>query len=102
MAGKKNYNKISTEAKTEEPIVDVVEDVEVVEETVPESVPQIGVVCNCQKLNVRKKPDTDAKVACIINADEEVEIIDDSNKDFYEVKANKVKGFCMKKYIKIK
>lgn len=102
MAGKRNYNKISTEAAAEGIVK------EEVVETTPEKVePEIdvlpGVVYNCKKLNVRKKPDLEAKVLKILNENDEVEVIDGTDtKDFYEIKLGKTTGYCMKKYIKIK
>lgn len=107
MAGKKNYNKISTEAKTDEKIVDVAEEVvtEAVEttETVANPEESFGIVCNCKKLNVRKKADVESKVIKILSEGDEVGIIGRKDKTFYEViTADGTKGFCMKKYIKIK
>ena len=69
---------------------------------------KIGVVSNCSKLNVRKKPVTNAKVLTILDMGNEVEIVEDeSTEDFYRVVVTKIpekplKGFCMKEYIKIK
>ena len=101
MAGKRNYNKISTEA-TEATVEEiVVEDVvETVTEEIAPAPKKTGVVCNCIKLNVRKKPDVEAKALRVIDAGTEVEIINDTDKNFYEVKVDGAKGFCMKKYIK--
>lgn len=67
----------------------------------------IGVVVNCEKLNIREKPSLFAEVLCVINKGEEVEIIEEeSTDDFYAViyggnKSVSVTGFCMKQYIKI-
>jgi uncharacterized protein YgiM (DUF1202 family) len=98
MANKKNYNKISTEAAENQVKEEVVETP--TEQTSP--IP-VGVVANCKKLNVRKKPDLGAKVIKVLDVNDEVEIIDGADKDFYEVALSKgTKGFCMKKYIKIK
>ena len=72
----------------------------------PEAV--IGVVVNCEKLNIRADADKTAEVLCVINKGEEVEIDEeDSTDDFYSVIYGKTKevsvyGFCMKQYIKIK
>ena len=66
---------------------------------------EIGVVTGCTSLNVRKKPDKDADVATIVKAGAELKVIDsDKHKgEWYKViTADKVQGFCMKKYIKIK
>ena len=101
---KKNYNKISTEAKTDGKIVDVAEEVAVEtadNEMAPET--STGIVCNCKKLNLRKKADVSSKSIGILELNDEVGIIDDTDKTFYEVITNKgAHGYCMKKYIKIK
>lgn len=109
MSNKKNYNKISTEkAKAEvveevEAVVETVEAVEVVEEVVEEPVVMIGVVANCEKLNVRSKPNVKSDVVCIITKGTEVEIQEaNSSKDFYNVIGDGFNGFCMKKYISVK
>lgn len=104
MAGKKNYNKISTEAKAvnEEAVEIVNEEAVEAAETVNEEV-VTGIVCNCNKLNIRKKADVGSKSVGIIERDDEVSIIDDKDNTFYEVlTADSTHGYCMKKYIKIK
>lgn len=102
---KKNYNKMSKPSN--EVVADiqnvVIEDEVVNEEQKEEKV--IGVVCNCEKLNVRKKPNVKSEVAAIIGKGVEVEIINsDSTEDFYSVRGVNqfVNGYCMKKYISIK
>lgn len=103
---KKNYNKISTEKKMAQEAI--VEEVEVKEEPVVEEVPVeeapkalVGIVTNCTKLNVRKKPSLDADILTTIPVHTEVAI--DTKKSVDEwayIKAESgVKGFCMKKYI---
>lgn len=102
---KKNYNKMSR------PSNDVVADTQnvimndevVTEEQKEEKV--IGVVCNCEKLNVRKNPNAKSEVVAIIGKCVEVEIVNsDSTEDFYSVRGTNqfVNGYCMKKYISIK
>lgn len=102
---KKNYNKMS--GPSNEVITGtrnvVIEDEVVNNEQKEEKV--IGVVCNCDKLNVRKKPNVKSEVAAIIGKGVEVEIINsDSTEDFYSVRGINqfVNGYCMKKYISIK
>ena len=109
---KTNYSKMSR--KTEEvaePVVgiDLATGPDVtVEEKIAIPAPQIGVVANCVKLNVRKKPNTTADVITTIDKGVEVEIDETfNNKDFYKVSAatTSVKffsGFCMKKFIDLK
>lgn len=102
---KKNYNKMS--GPSNEVITDtqnvVIEDEVVNNEQKEEKV--IGVVCNCDKLNIRKKPNVKSEVVAIIGKGVEVEIVNsDSKEDFYSVRGTNqfVNGYCMKKYISIK
>jgi outer membrane biosynthesis protein TonB len=69
--------------------------------------PMIGVVVNCQKLNVRRRPRIDpnpASVIAVLKALTEVEIDEKkSTDDFYKIfTAAGVEGFCMKKFIAIR
>lgn len=62
-----------------------------------------GVVTDCLKLNVRKKPSADAEILVIIDALSEVMVdVDASTNDFYKVAVDGVEGFCMKKYIALR
>lgn len=60
-----------------------------------------GIVTNCLRLNVRKKPDPEAEVLTIIDALSEVVVDMNASTDkFYKVcTAAGIEGFCMKKYI---
>ena len=89
-----------------------VENQQVIEETVVEQAtdetvapaPVLrGVVCKCDKLNVRKDPNTASKVVCVINKGTTVVINEEkSTKDFYAVDVNPhTSGYCMKKYLAI-
>lgn len=119
---KKNYSKMSTENVKKEdikesldPIAKAVEAAEVaetveeavVEETVkePENKVQIGVVCNCVKLNVRNNPHPNAHIELTIDNGTEVEVTGEEG-DFYSVRKGTVSegftGWCMKKFIKVK
>lgn len=62
----------------------------------------IGIVANCQRLNVRKGPSKSTEVECIIEAGKEVEIIKQVNDSWYSVAFDDNKGYCMKKFIEIK
>lgn len=66
--------------------------------------PRTGVVVDCVKLNVRKRPSSDAAIVTEIPAGIKVRIIDEeSTKDFHHVcTATGIEGFCMKKFIEIK
>lgn len=114
--GKKNYNKISTEkvkenievAETKEETVVEPEVIETKDEPVTEpEAPKmvIGIVSGYTKLNVRKKPNANADVECVIPKNSEVEIEYDDG-EFYEVCAlpgnEYFHGYCMKKFISIK
>lgn len=62
-----------------------------------------GMVVDCARLNVRKKPKADAEVVVIIDRWANV-LIDEENstKSFYKVCTEAgVEGYCMKQYIRI-
>lgn len=112
---KTNYNKMSNKPKEDvkkaELIVDdLVPEVQpTVEEAVAEKKPEkkvkIGVVSNCEKLNVRTNPHPSAHVELVINKGTEVEIVR-SEGDFYFVRKGSTtegfNGWCMKKFISVK
>lgn len=76
------------------------ETVAAVAEPVPE-IPVTGVVANCNKLNVRRKPEAGALVVSVINAGTVVEIDEaKSTADWYKVIVPAVnEGYCMRKFI---
>ena len=109
---KKNYNKMYDEAKEDvkieaESVVTETEPVteDVIAEKAPEKKVTIGVVANCEKLNVRTNPHPNAAIDLVITKGTEVEITG-SNGDFYSVRKGTVtegfNGWCMKKYISVK
>lgn len=115
MSAPTNYNKISTEktisdivVDTVEPSVDPIPEVEETKEPeiqITHSSP-IGVVVNCEKLNVRRKPNIKSGVVCVISKGTELEIDEaGSATDFYKVRSTSdtegFYGFCMKKYISV-
>ena len=58
----------------------------------------IGVVVNCERLNIRAEAKADAKILGTFFKGQEIELyLDTSTDDFYDVNV----GYCMKKYIKI-
>ena len=63
--------------------------------------PVFGVVANCDRLNVRKKPHRGQNVLTVIEEDEIVEItMHKSTKNWYFVKTESgVEGYCMADYI---
>ena len=84
-----------------------IENVEVVDEVVEEVIetPIEETVDNVEpsEENVRTNPEFTADVLTVIPAESIVTIIDvDASLDFYEVLIGDLKGFCMKKFIKIK
>ena len=99
-----------TEEVLETPIEETVDNVKTSEEIVETPVEEvvenknvIGVVSGCELLNVRSNPEFTADVLTVIPAESIVTIIDvDASLDFYEVLIGDLKGFCMKKFIKIK
>ena len=85
-----------------EVIEEVVEEVEVLtEETV--SKPVIGVVSNCDRLNVREKPFKGANVLTILGGGCDIIINEHlSTEIFYHVQTRHgIQGFCQKDYISI-
>ena len=129
---KRNYNKISTEnaEPSKDPVVneaiDEKQDIstEIVEEAAdqkqdlelenkttkdadvePEKDQVKGIVANCEKLNVRAKPNKNAEVLTIIKKGDEVRVIDDSIEGWLNVSIDLGTegfiGYCMKDYIEI-
>lgn len=99
--------KTKTKTKVEEPIVEEVEDSPEVVETVEATPIVFGVVTNCTRLYIRKKPaktDDSADVVCIVNAGTKLDIDETyKNKSWCKVMTPDGKeGFCMKEFITIK
>lgn len=87
------------------------EDKKVIDEAVNETVMEeikstvvIGVVVDCNKLNVRIEPSTESSVIFVINKGDEVEIDTKiENPEFYRItNVLGASGYCMKKYIALK
>ena len=106
-----NYNKTKTEELNNE-VQEVVDELlgvnaeesseESVTEKLTDNTSSIGVVCNCEMLNVREEPSKESKSLCIIKAGDEVEI-NGEDPDFYNVITESgVKGYCMKQFISLK
>lgn len=64
----------------------------------------VGVVTDCLKLNVRRRPRQDSDVVTVIPALSEVRVeMETSTDNFYKVcTAAGIEGFCMRKYIAIR
>lgn len=103
---KRDYTKFSNEDKNPYPINVTVprpeHEAEIEVEPVVEK-PKLGVVVDCVKLNVRKKPHANATIIATITCKTELEIDEkESTKDFYKIcTAAGIEGFCMKKFISI-
>ena len=64
----------------------------------------MGVVTVAKKLRLRKQPNKDSEIICLLNEGDEVEILKDkSTHKFYRVVLSSgVEGFCMKEFITLK
>ena len=70
------------------------------EEIIGESVN--GKIQGCTRLNIRREPNSDAEIICVIDEATELSIDKtNSTEDFYKVEINNVCGYCIKKFIKI-
>lgn len=101
---KTNYNKISTAPGETEPVT-VSVDLEVneeIEEPVAQATP-VGIVMNCRRLNVRKRPNVKAEVVCEVLVGSELAIdMKESTNEWYKVCTSAgCEGFCMKQYVEI-
>lgn len=84
---------------------EIIKEENIKEENIKEEVKRTvkGKVIDCTRLNVRKRPNKDSEVNCVIDADSIVEINENkSNDEWYRVTTdNGVYGYCMKKYISL-
>lgn len=74
-----------------------------VEETVVAPATVKGIVSDCSRLNIRKKPNAKAEVVTIVAKNSAVTIDTEcSTKEWYKVTiAPNTTGYCMKKYVTI-
>ena len=65
--------------------------------------PKTGIVVDCARLNIRKKPDANAEVVCVIGRSAKVTIDEEnSTKNFYKVCTEVgAEGYCMKQFINV-
>ena len=112
MSNRTNYNKAynkATQKPNEEQIAvvkssdaETVVESQVVEEPAVEAPmveTTVGVVSNCDRLNVRSQPSLSAPVVTVLDKGTEIEVdLGKSANDFYAVKG----GYCMIKYITLK
>ena len=64
-----------------------------------------GIVIDCSKLNIRKKPNKESEIVSIVDSGSNLKVIDpDKHKgEWYKVITQKgVNGFCMRKYVEIR
>lgn len=101
--GKRNYGMETNPSETDE-LINVCENEPdtVAEEASSEIV--IGVVSNCEKLNIRKEPSMASEVLCVVKVGTELLIdTNDATGDWLKVcSADVIEGFCMAKYVSIK
>lgn len=100
-----DYTKFSkhVEEPVDTPVVlDNVSEVETVETEQPEELKH-GVVTDCARLNIREEPNRESEVLGIVNAKDELVIVEsESTDEFYKVLMPAgVEGFCMKRYVTI-
>ena len=64
----------------------------------------VGIVTDCQNLNIRNVSNLDADVICTVQALSELMIdVNESTDEFYKVyTAAGVEGYCVRKYVAIK
>lgn len=100
---RQDYTKFVKHEITKQDVIEPVEIQNGVEEKV-EQISIVGIVTDCEKLNVRKEPRATANVVCEIPVNSEVTIFEDeSTSDFYKVcTAAGAEGFCMRKFIRTK
>ena len=80
------------------------ENVNETKEVKQEPVMTIGVVANCNKLNIRKKPDFNADVVGMVDVGTALTInVTGSTEDFYKVRTKSgMFGFCIKEFVEIR
>ena len=97
------------ENKPVDEVMDVIETVEEVNEQIDtvktDDTPEVqtnkkGVVDNCSNLNVRKDASKESEVLCTISKGTNVEIFNDEDPVWYNVRTSDIdNGYCMKKFI---
>lgn len=93
--GVQNTVRAPEPAKQEEPVKEVAK-------PEPVKVKRLGVVVNCDLLNVRERPSRNAAILCMLLCDSEVEIVDDVGAFYKVITEVGLEGFCMKDYINVR
>ena len=91
------------EVKVEKTLPEQIESV--FEEVVAPATNPVVVVSNCSRLNIRKKPNLNANVVCVVNAGTELTVAQPfKNGDEWMRVSTKdgVEGHCMRKYVTFK
>jgi uncharacterized protein YgiM (DUF1202 family) len=71
------------------------------EETVQQDRPKLGEVFNCKRLNIRKRPNKESEVICVVSAGDILELNAISTDGWARVYTEQgIKGYAMKKFIK--
>lgn len=62
----------------------------------------IGVVHNCSKLNIRKEPNVDSEVLCVVDSGSnlQIDLVNSIYGWFSVCTETGIEGFCMKEYVK--
>lgn len=65
------------------------------------SIEKVGVVVNCEKLNIREEASKDSKILHVVDAGTELTIDTERSLEgwYYISNADGVNGFCMKDYV---
>ena len=96
-----NYSKDFQKNKDDEfmnpPVADETTDVE--DEAVV--TPTIGIVCNCERLNVRKQPSTDSNILCVINEGDELQVVAENGEWVNVCTSAGIEGYCMSKFVAV-
>lgn len=101
MARKKNGTNIKSDDAVVTPKVDEVIETPKADEEITESI-LWGKVTNCNKLNVRKQPNTDGVVIAVVDKNTAITIdLSKSTDEWYSVVIGNTSGYCMKKYVTI-
>ena len=81
-----------------------VEQVNSITEEKKEGSTSLGVVIDCSKLNIRKKPNKESEIVSIVDSGSNLKVIDPDKHqgEWYKVTTSKgVNGFCMRKYVEL-
>ena len=103
MPKKENKNFID-EQKNDESVVNEQDVMDSADAETGETVPVIGFVVDCGRLNVRREPKEGAKIVSVVPAGVGLTIDEGKSVDgwFSVCTESGIKGFCMKKYVAVR